>query len=87
MIAVRLKLHAREAFDSFREHVLALPEVVAAYQLAGKDDFLVHVAVRDTDHLRELAMDGFTARPEVQHMETALIFDHHRSPVLPRYTR
>ena len=86
MIAVRLRVHARATFDSFREHVFALPEVVAAYQLAGKDDFMVHVAVRDTDHLRELAMDQFTARPEVEHMETALIFDHHRAPVLPRYT-
>jgi DNA-binding Lrp family transcriptional regulator len=85
MIAVRLRVHARAAFDSFREHVFALPELVAAYQLAGKDDFLVHVAVRDTDHLRELAIEQFTARPEVEHMETALIFDHHRASVLPRY--
>jgi DNA-binding Lrp family transcriptional regulator len=85
MIAVRLQIHARAAFESFREHLFALPEVVAVYQLAGKDDFLVHVAVRDTEHLRELAMGGFTARPEVGHMETALIFDHHRAPALPRY--
>jgi DNA-binding Lrp family transcriptional regulator len=85
MIAVRLRVHARAAFDSFREHLHGLPEAVAIYQLAGKDDFLVHVAVRDTDHLRDLAMDAFTARPEVEHMETALIFDHHRAPALPRY--
>jgi hypothetical protein len=30
-------------------------------------------------------MDPFMARPEVEHMETALIFEHHRAPVLPRY--
>ncbi len=86
MIAVRLRVHARATFESFGDHLRALPEVVAVYQLAGKDDFLAHVAVRDTEHLRELAMDQFTSRPEVEHMETALIFDHHRAPALPRYT-
>ncbi len=86
MIAVRMRVHARESFDMFRAHVSALPEAVAVYQLAGKDDFMVHVAVRDTDHLRELVMDQFAARSEVEHMETALIFHHHRSAALPRYT-
>jgi len=85
MIAVRLRVHARDTFDSFRDHVCALPEAVAVYQLAGKDDFMVHVAVRDTDHLRELAMDALAARAEVEHMETALIFHHHRAASLPRY--
>ena len=54
----------------------ALPEVVATYHLGGVDDFLVHVAVRDTVHLKELALEAFAARPEVTHMETALVFEH-----------
>jgi DNA-binding Lrp family transcriptional regulator len=86
MIAVRLRVHERDTFDAFRAHVCGLPEAVAVYQLAGKDDFMVHVAVRDTEHLRELAMDQLAARSEVEHMETALIFHHHRSAALPRYT-
>ncbi len=86
MIALRLRVHTRDTFDGFRVYVSGLPEAVAVYQLAGKDDFLVHVAVRDTEHLRELAMDQLAARPEVEHMETALIFHHHRAAVLPRYT-
>lgn len=85
MISVRLRVHSRAAFESFSDHVHALHEAVAVYQLGGLDDFLVHVAVRDTKHLRELVMDQFTARPEVERMETALVFEHHRAPVLPRY--
>jgi len=86
MISVRLRVHSRAAFESFSDHLRTLPEAVAVYQLAGVDDFLVHVAVRDADHLRELAMDQFTARPEVERMETSLIFEHHRAAALPRYT-
>ncbi|MCU0304459.1 MAG: Lrp/AsnC family transcriptional regulator [Thermoanaerobaculales bacterium] len=76
LIAVRLNRHSRELVDSFRSYVLGLAEVRAVYHVAGADDFLVHVAVRDADHLRDLAMDAFTTRPEVSHIETRLIFEH-----------
>lgn len=76
MIAVRLQRHSREIVASFHEYVLGLTEVRAVYHVAGADDFLVHVAVRDADHLRDLAMDAFTTRNEVAHIETRLIFEH-----------
>ena len=63
-----------------------LPEVVAAYYLAGSDDFLVHVAVRDTAHLHELAIDGFASREEIDRMETSLIFEHRTAAALPVYS-
>ena len=37
------------------------------------------------DHLRDLAMDAFTTRDEVQQLETHLIFQHSRKPALPLY--
>jgi DNA-binding Lrp family transcriptional regulator len=76
MIAVRLQRDTRELVTSFRGYVLGLTEVLAVYHVAGADDFLVHVAVRDADHLRDLAMDAFTTRREVAHIETRLIFEH-----------
>jgi DNA-binding Lrp family transcriptional regulator len=85
MIAVRLRLHSRELVDSFRAHVVELPEVRSVYHVTGGDDFLVHVAVRDSDHLRDLALDSFTTRPEVDHIQTRLIFEYTptwRLPVL-----
>lgn len=83
MIAVRLTQHSRAVVESFRAHVLALPETVAVYHLAGADDFLVHVAVRDADHLRDLALDAFTRRSEVAHLETSLVFEHARPTGVP----
>jgi DNA-binding Lrp family transcriptional regulator len=85
MIAVRLRQHSRDVVDSFRNHVVELPEVRSVFHVTGGDDFLVHVAVRDSDHLRDLALDSFTTRPEVDHIQTRLIFEYTptwRLPVL-----
>jgi hypothetical protein len=53
--------------------------------MAGVNDFLLHVAVRDSNHLLDLNLNHFSTRPEVAHVETSLIFEYHRSPVLPSY--
>jgi DNA-binding Lrp family transcriptional regulator len=83
MIAIRLRRHAASEVDAFRDHALALDEVVAVSHVTGANDFLVHVVVRDADHLRELAVSGFTTMPEVAHIETSLIFEHRAKPTLP----
>lgn len=83
IISVRLSIHARGQIEHFREHVLGLPEVSALYHVAGANDFMVHVAVKDTDHLRSLVMSSFTSLQEVAHIETALIFEYKRKPVSP----
>jgi len=85
MIGVQLRGHSRTVIDSFQATTRALPEVVAIYYLAGATDFMIHVAVRDSDHLRDFALDAITSRPDVARVETALIFDHARSPTLPDY--
>ena len=85
MIAVRLKRHERTQVDRFRAYAESLPEVAAFYHMAGGDDFLVHVIVRDSDHLRDIAMGAFTAQPEVTHIETSIIFEHTRFLRTPHY--
>lgn len=85
MIAVKLEHHSLEDLNSFREHVLGLEEVVQIYHVAGANDYLIHVWVRDAEHLRDLAMISLTARPEVAHLETGLIFEHTRSSEMPVY--
>lgn len=79
LVAVRLVRHTRKAFESFRRSVLALDQAVSVFHVAGANDFLVHVAVPDSDALRELILDAFTSRPEVAHVETSLIYEHARN--------
>ena len=85
MIAVRLRRHSRDLVEDFRAYVVELAEVRSVFHVTGGDDFLVHVAVRDSDHLRDLALDSFTTRDEVDHIQTRLIFQYTptwRMPVL-----
>ena len=84
-VSVRLAKHSRDVVAAFREHILSLAEVVAVYHVAGQEDFVVHVAVRDADHLRNLTLDGFTTRAEVARLNTALVYEHIGNPVWPNY--
>jgi DNA-binding Lrp family transcriptional regulator len=85
MMAIRLGRHSHDAVERFRREVLEIPEVIAVYHLAGRDDFLLHVAVRDGEHLRQLLLSQFTTREEVAHIETNLVFEYVRKEVWPNY--
>ena len=83
MITVRLS--TQEAFATMTARLESLAEVVALDDMSGADDFLIHVAVRDPQHLRDLVTEGITSAAEVKHVETALIFEHKRKPKRARY--
>ncbi|MDP6943173.1 MAG: Lrp/AsnC family transcriptional regulator [Myxococcota bacterium] len=85
MITVRLSTQTREAFATMTARLESLTEVVTFYDMSGADDFLIHVAVQDPEHLRMVVTDGITCAAEVKHVETALIFSHRRSPRYPLY--
>jgi DNA-binding Lrp family transcriptional regulator len=80
MIAVRLERHHRDDVESIIADVLTLPEVVSITHVAGPTDLLIHVAVRDSAHLRDLVMDAFTTRPEVDRFEASLVYARHTRP-------
>ena len=75
-VSLRLAQHNRKVVDAFRDHIVSLPEVVSVYHVAGQEDFVVHVAVRDAEHLKGLTLDGFTTRTEVSRLNTALVYEH-----------
>ena len=83
MISVRLARHSRALIDGFHQHLLVLPEVLACYHVAGADDFLIHVGVQGSDHLRDFTLHALTEREEVAHIETRLIFGFQRNVELP----
>lgn len=76
MIAVQLNAHTREQIRAFVRDVPKLPGLVSAFHVAGADDYLLHVAVRDSDALRDFVVDHLTSHPAVGHTETSLIFAH-----------
>lgn len=85
MISIRLRQHASIDFDSMIKEIRDTNEVVNVYFLSGSNDFMVHVAVRDVHHLRNVVVESFTSRYEVAHIETALIFEYASAHELPSY--
>ncbi len=85
MVAVRMSRHTVELVLGFQQEMLKKPEVVGIYYMAGADDFLVHVAVRDANHLREFILSDFTSRHEVSHVQTNLIYEHRQAREVPNY--
>ncbi|HWS58307.1 MAG TPA: Lrp/AsnC family transcriptional regulator [Actinotalea sp.] len=76
MIAVRVQGTARGEMVAFARRIARRPEVMDVYFVAGADDFLIHVAAKDTETLRTFVVDQLSARPEVAYTETSLIFEH-----------
>ncbi len=84
-IALRLRKHSRAEVSEFHDYLAELPSVISLWHVSGGHDFLAQVAARDSDHLRDIVLDSFTSRPEVEHIETSLIFEHISKPTLPNY--
>ncbi|MEO6867963.1 MAG: Lrp/AsnC family transcriptional regulator [Gaiellales bacterium] len=83
LIAIRLNSHERTELDRFVEDLVALEETLSVFHLSGEADYLLHVAVADPTHLRDVVLDQLTIRPEVAQVTTSLMFEHHRSQPQP----
>lgn len=80
IIAVRLRRHSRVKFRSLYAHIRRFPEVLQVFHVSGLNDLLLHVAVRDVAHLRDLIVDELATRSEVANCETSVIFSLLRNP-------
>jgi len=78
MISVSLQSNARGRIRNFIQHIRRRPQVMDVYFLAGGDDFILHVAARDTDDLRSFVVENLNADQDVAGTQTSLIFEHLR---------
>jgi DNA-binding Lrp family transcriptional regulator len=83
LFMIELSKHERTTVDRIMDEMLDIPEVRSAYLITGRHDLVVHVAVRDTEHLKDLALDYFTNRPGVTRIETSIIYDARINHELP----
>jgi DNA-binding Lrp family transcriptional regulator len=78
LFMIELSKHNRATVNSFMADVVKVPEVRSALLITGRYDLVVHVVVRDTQHLKDLALDQFTNRPGVTRIETSIFFEVRR---------
>ncbi len=77
LVAVRLADHGEKQTRRVIEFLSSLPEVIDLYLVAGQVDLVVHVAVRDTEHLRRIVFESIGARDEIADVTTSLIYVRH----------
>jgi DNA-binding Lrp family transcriptional regulator len=87
LIAVQVRPLRRSVIDSFKDSVSELPEVMTVFVLAGGDDFLLHVAVQDLDHLHAFLLDQLSKRGEIVSFRTSVIYQRVHNTVLSRLPR
>jgi DNA-binding Lrp family transcriptional regulator len=83
LFMIELSKHKRGTVDRFMDGIAGVPEVRFAFLVTGRYDVVVHVVVRDMQHLKDLALDHFTNRPGVVRIETSIIFEARRRYKLP----
>ncbi|CAN5342349.1 Lrp/AsnC family transcriptional regulator [soil metagenome] len=83
LISVSIRTGARQRIGEFRADLEHRPEVRQLFFLGGSEDFVLHVAVHDTDALRDFVVEQLSAHPAVASTRTSLVFQHHENRVLP----
>jgi DNA-binding Lrp family transcriptional regulator len=82
IVGVTLRPGARqESITRFSEDVRNLSQVVQVFFLGGGDDFIVHIAVRDSSALRQFVVEHLSGHPSVASTRTSIVFDYHRNGV------
>jgi DNA-binding Lrp family transcriptional regulator len=82
LTAVTIRPPTRDNIDSFRNWLAGLPEIIGVFVVSGSNDFLLHLGVPDTDALYAFVIDRLTERAEVADVNTSVVYEHIRRPVL-----
>ena len=86
IVYVHLASHTPEESREFEERVTGFPEVVSLFNVAGRWDYLLHVAVPSVNQLQDFTQQALTSQLSVSRVETSLVFEHRRSVKLHTWT-
>ena len=82
LISVTLRAGARANLATFIKQMQEHPQVIQVFFLGGSEDFIVHVAVPDSDAVREFVLDQLSNNASVANTRTNIVFDHfHKGPI------
>lgn len=82
MISVTLRAGARANLAAFQQSMQRHPQVIQVFFLGGAEDFLIHLAVRNSDEVREFVLEQLSSNTSVANTRTNIVFDHfHKGPI------
>lgn len=72
--AISLDRHEVDAIRKFEEGIQQISHVRACYHMAGRFDYLLHVAAQDLEHLGELVKNWIASIPGIGRVETFPVY-------------
>ncbi|MFV0435688.1 MAG: Lrp/AsnC family transcriptional regulator [Leucobacter sp.] len=81
LVSVTVRSGARQRIVELSDELRLLPEVLQLFFLGGVEDFIIHLAARDSDHVRDFVIEHLSAHPAVSSTRTSIVFSHHQNPV------
>lgn len=81
ILSIQQRGSQRQATERLLAHLAKLPETIRVMALTGTTDFIVHVAVRDSHHLRDVVWQ-LIERREVGRVQSSLVFEKAEGPGL-----
>lgn len=72
-LTVRLLQHRSEMIERIRQEVMRLPEVMECYHIAGEEDYLLKVMVRDIAAYERFLLDKLTKIENIGHVKSSLV--------------
>jgi DNA-binding Lrp family transcriptional regulator len=83
LLFVQLGKLQHQVVDRFLRETAAVREVRSVFLVSGRFDLIVHVVVRDMEHLKELVSTHFNRHAVVLRVETSMVFNHEVQHSIP----
>ena len=78
MLAIKLNKQHRSIIADFIKKASQLPGVIQLFHMAGNNDFILHVGVKDSDELRSFILDKLSTLDYIQSTETTMVLHNDR---------
>jgi Lrp/AsnC family leucine-responsive transcriptional regulator len=72
---VTLAIHSRELIDDFKQHILALPEIMGCFHVSGNYDFLLKVAVNDMNEYQKFVIDKLSVIKGISNVQSSFVME------------
>jgi Lrp/AsnC family leucine-responsive transcriptional regulator len=71
-VMMNLGRHVSSNIDALQDRIRAIPEVKSCFSVAGRYDYIMHVCVRNIEHLESLIKHTLASMEGVEKLETFL---------------
>jgi DNA-binding Lrp family transcriptional regulator len=83
VLFVQLGKLETDVVDDFVSATATVPEVRGVFLVSGRSDLIVHVVVRDMEHLKLIISEHFNRHAVVQRVETSVVFNGRQKHAMP----